>query len=74
MECKYFADCLFFKDEMKNMSAMASIFKSRYCLSDNAECARYKVSEELGKDMVPDDLYPNDLRRIEKLLLNKNKI
>jgi len=59
---------------MENMSAMATIFKSSYCLNDNSACARYKVSEELGKDMVPDDLYPNDLRRIEKLFLNNNKI
>jgi hypothetical protein len=68
-ECVCVAGCIFFNDKMANMPSMADIYKERYCKGDSTQCARYVVFKALGRENVPGDLYPNDLDRAEKLLV-----
>jgi hypothetical protein len=46
-------------------SGLGSIFKKKYCLGNNAACARYMVLQSLGPGHVPNTLYPsmNDVAR-----------
>ena len=67
-ECICTVHCQFFNDKMADMPEMAVLLKKRYCIEDNSECARYAVFEKLGEDAVPDDLFPNETYRAERLL------
>ena len=59
-DCVCLPKCPFFNDKMSNMPAMAEMYKTKYCLSDNSDCARYMVFRKMGSDAVPTDMYPND--------------
>lgn len=60
LQCECLPTCPFFNDKMKEKTAMAQIYKDKYCLGGyKNECARYIVRERLGKEKVPTDLYPN---------------
>ena len=67
-ECECLEGCPFFNDHMKDLEGMANIYKRKYCLGDNTECARHMVFLTLGKEAVPSDLYPNMRDRARKIL------
>jgi len=67
-ECECLDGCPFFNDKMDSESGMGWIYKNKYCLGDNTECARYMVFLELGKPAVPVDLFPNMVDRAKKIL------
>ncbi len=67
-ECECLGGCLFFNDQMKDMAGVAVLFKKRYCLGDNSQCARHMVFKQLGKSCVPADLYPNNVDRVRLIL------
>ncbi|MBN1801725.1 MAG: hypothetical protein JW891_09485 [Candidatus Lokiarchaeota archaeon] len=68
VECKYIANCPFFNNKMSNMPKTATLFKERYCKADNSRCARLMVSKNLGKEMGPSDLFPNQIERAYNLI------
>jgi hypothetical protein len=67
-DCELIAKCLFFNDQMAEMPDMAELQKNKYCRGNNSICARYKVFKELGKDKVPKDLFPFDIKRAEQII------
>ena len=67
-ECEKVPGCIFFHDRMANLPFAAEQMKQRYCLASNADCARYVVFLALGGGSVPDNLFPNDLKRAEKII------
>ncbi len=68
MSCISLKGCPFFNDRMPIDSGLGLMYKNKYCLDDFKECARYKVCVALGKENVPDNLYPNMLNAAEKLI------
>lgn len=58
-DCECLPTCLFFNDKMTNKPGTADMFKKKYCLGDNTDCARHIVLVKLGKAKVPADLFPN---------------
>ncbi len=64
-ECEKLSACPFFNDKMVSKPGIATIYKKHYCFGDNKECAR---SQELGKEKVPVDLFPNDMERAQKII------
>ena len=58
--CEKLSKCPFFNDQMNGRPEAIQLYKDYYCKDRFSECARYLVSEGLGKDKVPKDLYPND--------------
>ncbi|GFO66165.1 hypothetical protein M1B72_01125 [Geomonas paludis] len=67
-DCELLSGCIFFNDRMANMPSTSNVFKMMYC-NDNFEgCARYIVRKELGKDAVPEDLFPNQGDRAREIL------
>lgn len=67
-ECECLPRCPFFHDKMDAMPAMAEIYKKKYCLGSNAQCARHRVFAVHGSVAVPANLYPNDLEMAERVL------
>lgn len=60
-DCELLKTCIFFNDKMANIPSTVEIFKIKYCRGDNTECARYMVFKALGRERVPQDLFPNQV-------------
>ncbi len=71
MECPKLSDCPFFNFQLKDMPTTADTLKSIFCKKDYKKCARYIVSSAIGKENVPDDLFPNDEDRVDAILKGK---
>ena len=67
-DCDLLNGCLFFNDKMKNMPAMAEQYKSQYCKTDNSNCARYRVFKALGRENVPQTLFPHQMDEAQKIV------
>ena len=67
-DCECLATCPFFNDKMANKPGTAAMFKQKYCLGDNTDCARHMVLKKLGKPNVPADLFPNQKDLAERLI------
>jgi hypothetical protein len=70
-ECEFLAGCPFFNDRMPIDKGLAEMYKSRYCKADKTACARLIVRNALGKEKVPDDLYPNMMERAKRIIETK---
>lgn len=55
-------------DKMQKMPSTADVYKKRYCLGDKTACARYMVKMEAGKENVPSDLFPNQVKRTREII------
>ncbi len=71
VECELLSSCIFFNDKMADMPATAEMMKNRLCRGNKLECARYMVSQQLGRAKVPHDLYPNDIERAKFIISSK---
>ena len=67
-ECKLLENCPFFLGRLKNMPALAKMYRKTFCRGDFERCARYRVRSALGSEAVPDDLFPNMEERVEGLI------
>lgn len=67
-DCELLQTCIFFNDKMKDMPGTASILKGQYCRSDNSTCARFMVFMALGRAKVPQDLFPQQKEKAEKII------
>lgn len=58
--CEYMETCPFFLDKFSKSAAEQEEMKEKYCRSNNLNCAIYMVTNSLGQDKIPEDLYPDD--------------
>jgi hypothetical protein len=66
-QCECFEGCVFFIDKVLRMPSVANMYKTKYCYGSSAECVRYLVFQKMGRSAVPEDLFPNQLDRVEEL-------
>jgi len=57
--CNFIKECVFFaiRDEGKEMREYLA---GLYCAGDFNACARYRIALDMGQELVPDDLFPNE--------------
>jgi hypothetical protein len=67
-ECPRLITCPFFNEKMPDKPATTELYKQRYCRDEYEKCARYMVFIKLGKEKVPADLFPNDIKRAQDIL------
>lgn len=67
-DCEKIQGCLFFNDKLSSMPALAETIKERYCKGDYSKCARYIVCNAIGKERVPEDLFPAMLSRAKQIV------
>lgn len=67
-KCPNIERCLFFNNALENMPATAQYYKNQYCTGEHQQCARFMVSEQLGRLFVPADLFPKDVKRAKEIL------
>lgn len=70
-ECECLSGCPFFNDKMTANPGLTDMYKKKYCLGNNEQCARHMVFEKLGKGNVPGDLYPNQRDKVEDILAGR---
>jgi hypothetical protein len=73
MVCRYLAFCPFFRDNVAKNPALAGTYKNSYCNANQSNCARYLIARALGRDSVPSDLFPDQMNRAERIILEKQK-
>ena len=67
-DCELIEKCIFFNDMMLEMPVMSGIMKDKYCRDDSSKCARYRVFTALGREKVPPDLFPIDMKRADQII------
>ena len=67
-DCECLPGCPFFNDRMPMDASLAALFKRKFCLGENGQCARHMVFRRLGRDAVPADLYPHEVQRVDEIL------
>jgi len=72
-KCECLGGCIFFGDKMKDMPATANMLKQKYCLGDNTACARHIVFRALGKENVPQDLFPGMTDKAKDIVSRNTK-
>ena len=57
--CNFIKQCVFFavRDEEKEIREYLT---GLYCAGDFEACARYRTALNMGQELVPDDLFPNE--------------
>ncbi|MFA7382499.1 MAG: hypothetical protein WC001_03540 [Desulfurivibrionaceae bacterium] len=57
--CRLAKQCAFFsvRDEGKEMH---DYLTGRYCTGNFCDCARYQATLDMGQELVPDDMFPNE--------------
>ncbi|MBN2071174.1 MAG: hypothetical protein JW814_06920 [Candidatus Krumholzibacteriota bacterium] len=65
-DCKRIEICPFFNAKMKNMPAMAELYRNDFCRGDYSKCARLKL---LTRNIpVPEGLSPNNIMKADRLI------
>lgn len=68
MECERLKGCPFYNDKMPIDGVVGRMYKKKYCEGDKTLCARYQVADKLGKEAVPETLYPNMAEAAREIL------
>ncbi len=68
MACPLTPTCPFFNDMLANMPAMSEGMKKAFCKDNFIECARYMTCTALGRDKVPNDMFPNEPERAHQVI------
>lgn len=58
-QCNLAKQCVFFAggDEGQEMQEYLT---GLYCAGNFSDCARYRAALEMGQELVPDDIFPNE--------------
>lgn len=62
-QCELIDTCPFFNDKLANKPDEVEDMKETYCKNNNLNCARYMVFNSVGKDNMPENLYPDEKTR-----------
>ena len=69
-DCECLKGCPFFNGKMDDTKGIGAIYKKKYCLGENSECARFMVAKSLGKEKVPATMFPNMVDKAKEMLAN----
>lgn len=71
--CENLAKCPFYQGKMSMDVGLGSMYKKRYCEGDKLLCARYMVASTVGKEFMPDGLYPNMVDKAKEIISKQKK-
>lgn len=74
MSCPKLGACPFYNDKMPMESGLGAIYKKKYCMGSNINCARWLVQQNLGPSHVPKTLYPGMTDVAAQIIASANKI
>lgn len=73
MNCEKLEQCPFYNDKMPIESGLGRLYKKNYCEGDKTKCARYIVVTTLGKEYVPENLFPNMIDKARSIIQSNHK-
>ena len=62
-KCELIDTCPFYKGQLKGDEEQIRLMKAKYCQKNNLNCARYMVFITLGRESMPDELFPHQKDR-----------
>ncbi|MDA3941104.1 MAG: hypothetical protein PF693_17640 [Spirochaetia bacterium] len=68
-ECELIESCPFYNDQLKGDAKQIESMKEKYCRTNNLNCARYMVFIALGKESMPEELFPHQKDRAYELII-----
>lgn len=68
MNCECLPGCPFFNGRMVNMPTTSELLKEQFCRGDFKACARCMIVDAMGREAVPDDLFPHEVERAREIL------
>lgn len=71
MVCELAGSCPRFNDRASCTPEILALYRVRYCKGSFGDCARYAVYQALGRDAVPDDMFPNDALSAQRLIASR---
>lgn len=70
-ECELIDKCPFYNNQLKGDIEQIDAMKEKYCRKNNLNCARYMVLIALGKESMPEELFPHQKERAY-LIISQN--
>lgn len=68
-DCELLDQCRFFNGQTVEMPSTVTALKAKYCKGGSySNCTRYIISQEIGREKVPEDLFPNQHDRLPEFL------
>ncbi len=67
-KCENLDACPFFNDAMLHMPTTSEWLKNEFCYSNFTQCARYRLKNELGKEYIPRDMFPDDMQAAQRIM------
>jgi len=69
-KCPVLEQCRFFNNIIEDVPSISEALKEQYCLCDHSGCARFFIFREIGKEHLPDDVFPHEMEKAEKIVRN----
>ena len=67
-ECELISTCPFYMGHLKGNEKDISELQEKYCKNNNLHCARYMVFMALGRENMPEELFPHQKERAYELI------
>jgi hypothetical protein len=67
-QCPFRDQCPFFGDRTASMPSTTEWLTRQFCCGRFDQCARHMVRSTLGREAVPLDLFPDDVRQARQIL------
>lgn len=67
-ECELIGSCPFYNDQLKGDKNQIEAMKEKYCKLNNLNCARYMIFIALGREKIPEELFPHQKDRAYLLI------
>ena len=67
-ECELIDSCPFYHYQLKGDEEQINIMKEKYCQKNNLNCARYMVFMALGRESMPNELFPHQKERAYEVI------
>jgi hypothetical protein len=67
-DCPSLEKCPFFNDKMAGKTGIINMYKRKYCKEDYKSCARWVISNTVGREHVTLSIYPNMINKANEII------
>ncbi len=68
LNCELAETCVFLNEQVAGMPSTSAVYMKIYCEQDFDNCGRYMVFNAIGRENVPNDLFPNQSDRAKEVI------
>ena len=67
-ECELIESCPFYNGQLEGDKVQIDAMKEKYCKVNNLNCARYMIFIALGRESMPEELFPHQKDRAYEVI------